>query len=182
MNKKTLLILTLVIILPPAAAGCRGSTQQPPAVNGTGTSPSQATQTSAVPTAAVTLRSPQEVILEGPDCPDTFEKLGNVSRRLTLTSQDTLLLQAGSTPSVPSGWAALQIHTPELIEQTDHRTIWPAEGATAQPGAPGTEIWEFSFPDTGRGSLTLTCTGLDEQGAEVKTEGVFELTVEITAP
>ena len=121
----------------------------------------------------------EPVSVEGPDCPDGFEETIGVSEGVEIDVSNSLTLTLGSTPSVPCTWHAPEIDDPALIRQVDHQSKWPAEGATPQPGAPGTEIWAFEALAAGRTQISLNCYCLDEEGADEELRGTFVLNVAV---
>jgi hypothetical protein len=62
--------------------------------------------------------------------------------------------------------------------EIDHKSQWPAPGATAQPGAPGTETFVFETLDAGESVITVSCACLAEQGETQEVRGEFVLNVD----
>jgi inhibitor of cysteine peptidase len=125
---------------------------------------------------------PQPVSLAGPDCPKTFreEEQQQITRETELTVNSTLTLTLGSTPSIPCSWESPEIGDDAVVRQVDHQSKWPAEGATPQPGAPGTEIWAFEALEAGECTISLDCMCLGEQGAETERTGTFTVKLIVT--
>jgi predicted secreted protein len=136
------------------------------------------TPTSPKPTASTT---PRSISLAGPACPDAFQEQERqqIQREITLNTHDTLTLTLGSTPSIPCSWESPEISNDAIVHQLDHRSTWPAEGATPQPGAPGVEIWVFEALQAGESTISLACMCLGEQGAEEELTGTFSLNVDV---
>ena len=123
----------------------------------------------------------QRVSLEGPACPDGFpEQRGQtVNESVEMTVGGTLSLTLGSTPSVPCGWQELEVSDETILRLVEHRTEWPAEGATPMPGAPGVEVWVLRAEEPGEGVVSLECTCLGEEGAGQELVGTFALDVSV---
>lgn len=85
----------------------------------------------------------------------------------------TLTLTLGSTPSVPCRWESPTIRDPSVIRQVDHRSEWPAPGATPMPGAPGIKIWILESIAQGESTVSLECVCLGEEGSGEEVNGVF---------
>lgn len=120
---------------------------------------------------------PQQVSVDGPDCPDSFQESQPADREVEIGVGGSLTLTVGSTPSIPCSWHPPEISEPTVVRQVDHQSQWPAEGATPQPGAPGTEIWVFETLEEGESTITLRCTCLGEEGEGEETQGEFVLNV-----
>ena len=123
----------------------------------------------------------QQISIEGPDCPNTFQENQQESfrREIEVPRHASLKLMVGSTPSIPCSWRAPEIEDQTVLNQSEHQSKWPAEGATPMPGAPGTEIWIFETIDQGESTVRLRCMCLDEQGSAEEESGVFTLHVTV---
>lgn len=144
--------------------------------------PERTSQLTPEPTArpgtTVTSR-PEPVSVQGVSCPEAFEDDSAISRELQVAANAVLTLTLGSTPSMPCSWQPPEIEDDTILRQVEHRSEWPAEGATPQPGAPGTEIWVFETLKEGRGKVSLACKCLGEEGGEEETAGVFVLDINV---
>jgi predicted secreted protein len=136
--------------------------------------PTEKPTSTSVPTQVPTAEA---VSLDGPSCPDSFEEAEVITREIDLASGQTLTISLGSTPSIPCGWRAPEISETEVVTQTEHQSVWPAEGVTPMPGAPGTEVWAFKALKEGRAELSLICACLDEGGDEFLVEGRYVMRV-----
>jgi len=165
-----ILMVLAIVAVGGVTAACRVAPQPMP------TFTRSATPT-LVPTAVAT---PEPATVNGTSCPDAFEEARIVTHQVDLTARQVMTLSLGSNPSIPCSWQVPEISDPGVLRQTDHERIWPAEGVTPMPGAPGTEVWVFEATAAGNAEVAIVCTCLDEQGAEQVVEGrlVVDATVE----
>ena len=161
MRIRRILTLFAIVALGGAVAGCGGVPAPMPTLT-------QRATPGAVPTAASTT---EPAIVNGASCPQAFEETQLVTREVDLSAAQVLTLTLGSTPSIPCGWQAPDVSESGVLRQTNHESIWPAEGATPMPGAPGTEVWVFEPVARGETEVSVVCTCLDEEGAEQVVEG-----------
>lgn len=133
------------------------------------------------PTPTSTPRPPRSAQVDGPACPDVFQETQQqqISEAAEISVGGALTLTLGATPSVPCGWHAPEIEDPAVVQQVDHQSQWPAEGATPQPGAPGTEIWSFEALNAGESTISVDCVCLTEEGSEEEVRGTFVLKVTV---
>lgn len=123
--------------------------------------------------------APEPIVLEGPSCPENFEDRDTVREGVTLSLNERVEIHLGSNPSMPCGWGELENGSPGTVRMVEQTSQWPAEGATEQPGAPGTEIWVFEAQQEGESLIVWPCTCLGEEGAEQQLEGEYKLQVQV---
>jgi predicted secreted protein len=121
----------------------------------------------------------EPIVLDGPSCPENFEDRDTVREGVTLSLNERVEIHLGSNPSMPCGWGEIDNPSPGVVRMVEQTSQWPAEGATEQPGAPGTEIWIFEAQQVGESLVTWPCTCLGEEGAEQQREGEFMLQVQV---
>jgi len=122
-------------------------------------------------------RAAPTVSVVGPDCPGGFQANSSISEDVEIGVGGSLTLTVGSTPSIPCWWQFPEIGDGAIVRQVDHQSKWPAEGATPQPGAPGTEIWIFETLVEGESAISLPCVCLGEEGQEEEVRGTFVVNV-----
>ena len=118
---------------------------------------------------------PQHIAVSGPACPQAFQEQDQVRRNVQIDTGSVLTLTLGATPSIPCWWESPEIGDAAILQQVDRQSVWPAEGATPQPGAPGAEIWLFEPRQAGESVVSLTCTCLGEEGSDEEVTGTFLL-------
>jgi len=161
MRRRRVLTLAAALALTLAGAGCAA-----------GAPPTQRPTPTREPTATPT---PEAVSLEGPSCPEGFDDQQVVSRDAAVDAGATITLTLGSTPSMPCGWQKLEISDEAVVRRVDRRSKWPAEGVTPMPGAPGVEVWILEAREEGESTLSLDCSGLEEEALS----GTFVLEVTV---
>ena len=161
MRTRFILSLLALAALAGVAAACRGVPAPMPTL----------TQRAASTPVSTTASTTEPAIVNGASCPQVFEATQLVTREVDLSAGQVLTLTLGSTPSIPCGWQDPDVSEPGVLHQTNHERIWPAEGVTPMPGAPGTEFWVFEPVTRGRAEVSVVCTCLDEEGAEQVVDG-----------
>jgi len=156
-----ILYLLAMAALAGVAAACRGVPAPMPTL----------TQRAASTPVSTTASTTEPAIVGGAACPEAFRGSQIITREVDLSVLEVLTLTLGSTPSIPCGWQDPDVSEPGVLHQTNHERIWPAEGVTPMPGAPGTEFWVFEPVTRGRAEVSVACTCLDEEGAERVVEG-----------
>lgn len=170
--RRVLLALTAVA-LATAVAACGASPEPTPRPT---LAPTVMPTSPSVPTPVPTA---EPMSLDGPTCPDAFEQEETITREFDLVPGQALTISLGSTPSIPCGWRSPQISDSDVLTQTDHQSIWPAEDVTPMPGAPGTEVWAFRALKGGEAELSVACMCLDDDGDESLMEGRYVVRVTV---
>ena len=160
-------VIPLMLILIFLSSACGSGPETPP----------PAASPSAEQTSGTAL--PEKAVIQGPSCPESFQGKDQIQEQSQIAVQGTIELILGRTPSIPCSWNELEIQNTSLIEEREHEEKWPAEGSTAQPGAPGTEVYRLQALEEGHATLVLPCTCLGEEGAERQVEGTYLLSVTI---
>ena len=122
---------------------------------------------------------PQSVAVRGVSCPESFQDDQLITKRVEVAAGASITLTLGSTPSMPCGWQPPDIDDGTILRQVAHRSEWPAEDVTPQPGAPGLEIWVFEALVPGESTVLLACTCLGEEGKGQESRGTLSLTVDV---
>lgn len=121
----------------------------------------------------------KETTLEGISCPESFQSKGHIKKNIDLVAGGTLKLELGSNPSMPCGWGKPESNQAGIVKQSDQYQVWPAEGITPKPGAPGKEIWVYQAREKGETTLTLPCYCLNEEGSQDQLEGRLEVKIQV---
>ncbi len=152
------------------------NTIDPPATP-SATAPQSPTNTPKPPaTSTTTAPVAQDISLAVPEC--DFQDQ-NITENVEIVVNGSLTLTVGSRPSLPCAWHPPAINDPNVLQQVDHLSKWPAEGVTPMPGAPGTEFWIFETLTEGAATISMECGCLGEEGKGQETKGIFVLNVTV---
>lgn len=134
-----------------------------------------ATATGCAGTAETPASGPQTTTIE-----ISYDDLLNqkrVDREVSLRVGDFLQVSLGSNASTGFSWAEqMQISDPEVLAQTGHEAVGPADG---RPGGPGREVWVLQALSAGTTTVSTTY-GRPWEGGE-KDTWTFTAAVTVTA-
>ncbi len=120
------------------------------------------------------------ISVKGPACKSTdFKDNRVITKEVAIRARAHLTLTVGSSPSIPCEWHSPEIDDDTVLCQVDRQDKWPAEDVTPMPGAPGTKIWVFQALEEGPCTVSLPCSCLGEEGAEMEQVGTFVLKVSV---